>query len=305
MRVFESNEGTKVALHMGSCQPKHATGYFAELVSWAHTSLLMPALNSSIRLLVNCAMALHKLCILAASSYPSVVFWIDVFWVTQCYSITVPESVPVSGTRVFCRHRALAQRAYNFVGYSPPCFCSLVNPLYIAIPRERPRMGCKRGGSRGRATSQRSAPISPSSSDELEPERSGPPVTKAGRGRGRGRGRMAECEHATHPTVRYRIPCTLANSTFIVSVTIEKCEDLRGHAVAHPEIPAEQRMAPPIDSQRPVMGSSSMANQVVPAGPSEQARGEPTGSVVLHSDLEDSLQYGCRVVEEPYATDDD
>lgn len=173
------------------------------------------------------------------------------------------------------------------------------------MSRERPRMGSRHGGSHGHATSQWLTPISYSSSDALEPERSSPPVTRSSRGRGHGHGRMADCEHAAHPTVRYHIPCTLTNSTFTVSVTIEKCEDLKGKGVTHPEIPTNQRMATPIDSQHPVMGSSSIVNQAALVGPSAPAREEPTGSAVHHSDSEDSLQFGCRVVEEPYTTDDD
>lgn len=197
--------------------------------------------------MANCAMALHKLSILTASSHTSMAFWIAVLCVTLSYSISMPESVPVLGTRAFCKHWAPVLGAYDLVGvlfpsqsgYSPPCFCSFINLMHIAMPRKWPRIGSRRGGSHGRATSQRSTPISPSSLHALEPERSSPLVTRSSRGRGCGCGRMADCEHASHPTIRYCIPCTLANSTFIVSVTIEKCEDLRGQVVAHPEIPAD------------------------------------------------------------------
>ena len=157
--------------------------------------------------------------------------------------------------------------------------------------RECPRMGSRRGGSHGRATTQRSAPISPSSSVELAPEQNRPHVSIAGRGRGHGRGKMVECEHVAHPTVRYHIPCTLANSTFLVSVTIENCENLSDQAATHQATPPEQGTTPPIDIQCPVMGSSSLATQAAPAGPSEPAQGVPTGSVVLRSDSEDFLQY--------------
>ena len=160
-------------------------------------------------------------------------------------------------------------------------------------------MGSTRGGSHWRATSERSAPISPSSLVEVAPEQNCPQVSRAGRGRGHGCGRMVECEHATHPTIRYRIPCTLANSTFLVSVTIENCANLSDQAVAHQAIPPEQGTVPPIDTQHPVTGSSSLATQATLDGPSEPAPRVPTGSVVLHSDSEDSLQFGCRVVEEP------
>lgn len=116
---------------------------------------------------------------------------------------------------------------------------------------------------------------------------------------------MTDCGHEAHPTVRYRIPCTLANSTFIVSVTVEHCDNLRGQAAANLENPPVQGTVPPIDMQLPVMESSSLATQAAPAGPSEPAQGVPTTSVVPLLDSEDSLQFGCRVVEEPYTTDDD
>jgi len=211
--------------------------------------------------MVYCAMALHKLTIPMAPSHTSVALWIAVLCVSLSYSISEPKSIAFLGSRAFHKRWALVPGAYDSVGvlfpsqsgHSPPCFYSFDKPLHIAMPREWPRMGSRRGGSRGCATSQRSTPISYSSSDAMEPERSSPPVTRSGRGRGRGRGRIVDCEHAAHPTVRYHIPCTLANSTFIVSVTIEKCEDLRGQGVAHPEIPADQRMVTPIDSKRSVM----------------------------------------------------
>lgn len=217
----------------------------------------------------------------------------------------MPKSISISDSRVFHKNLAPVQRAHVLVSCSPPCISALVNTLYNAMLRERPRMGSRRGGSRGCATSERSAPISPSSLVEVAPEQNRPQVSRAGRGRGHGRGRLVECEHAAHPTVCNRIPCTLANSTFLVSVTIENCANLSGQAAAHQKIPREQGTAPPIDTQRPVTGSSSLATQAAPDGPSEPAPGVPTGSVVLRSDSKDSLQFGCKVVEEPYTTDDD
>lgn len=85
----------------------------------------------------------------------------------------------------------------------------------------------------------------------------------------------------------------------------KKCEDPRCQGEAPLEIQVDQRRAIPIDIQRPVIGSSSMANQDVSAAPSELNQREPIGSVVLHSDSDDSLQFGCRVIEEPYTIDDD
>ena len=92
---------------------------------------------------------------------------------------------------------------------------------------------------------------------------------------------MVECEHEAHLTVRYRIPCTLANSTFLVSVTIENCANLSGQAAAHQAIPLDQGTAPLIDTQHLVMGSSYLVTQATTDGPSEPALGVPTGLVVL------------------------
>lgn len=256
----------------------------------------MEAFTSSIRYLVNCTMALRKLIAPAALLHSSAASWIAALCVSLSFSAS--ELRPVIPFLVPGSYGSIDVLFSPRSGYSSPCIHSLDNSLNIAMPRERPRMGRRRGGSRGRAASQRS-------SDTLEPGRSSPPATRSGRGRGRGRIGRVDCEHAAHPTVPYRIPCSLANSTFIISVTIEKCEDNRGSGAAHLGALAEQRMANPVDNQRQVMGGVSLMNPVVPADPSVPAHGEPTGSAVPHSDSEDSLQFGCRVVEEPYTSEDD
>ena len=264
MRVFNQRKGTKVAHHMGRCQPMRATRNHADQLSWSHAGLLMWFVYSSIYLLVNCAMALHNVCAPAASSHSSVVSWHSstasshpsaatshsstVLLVAQGHSISMPKSISVSDSRVFHRNLAPVQRAHVLVSCSPLCICALVNPLYTAMLIEHPRMGSRRRGSHGCATSKRSAPISPSSSVEVAPEQNRPQVSRAGRGRGHGRGRLVECEHAAHPTIRYRIPCTLANSTFLVSVTIENCANLSGQEAAHQAIAPEQGTVPPIDN---------------------------------------------------------
>lgn len=241
MWVLDRSKGMRMAYHVGRCQPKHATSYDAGQASWSRTSLLMQAFTPSIRFLVNCDMALHKLIVPAASSHSSAALWIAALCVSLSFSasklrLVIPFLVPSS-------YGSIGVLFSPCSGYSSPCIRSLDNSLYTAMPREWPRMGSRRGGSRGRAASHRSTPISYSSLDALEPGRSSPPVTRSGRGRGRGRVGRVDCEHAAHPTVRYRILCSLAKSTFIVSVTIEKCEDIRGLGAAHPGALAEQRMA--------------------------------------------------------------
>ena len=170
-----------------------------------------------------------------ASSHPSAAtsHSSTVLLVAQGHSLSVLKSISISDSSVFHRNLAPVQRAHFLVSYSPQCISALVNTQYTAMLREHPRIGSRRGGSRGRATSERSAPISPSSLVEVAPEQNRPQVSRAGRGRGHGRGRLVECEHAVHPTVCYHIPCTLANSTFLVSVTIENCANLSGQATAH------------------------------------------------------------------------
>jgi len=64
-------------------------------------------------------------------------------------------------------------------------------------------------------------------------------------------------------------------------------------------------MATPIDNQCQVRGGLSVVNLDANAGPSEPAGGKLTGSEVHQSDSEDSLRFGCRVVEEPYTSEDD
>lgn len=209
--------------------------------------------------------------------------------VAQRHSLTVTKSVSVSGLRVFHRILAPVHHAHVLVSCSPPFICALVNPLYTVMPRERQRMGSRCRGSRRCATSQRSAPISPSSSVELAPEQNLPQVSRAGRGRGHGRGRLVDCVHEAHPTVCFRIPYTLSNSTFLVSVTIENFANPSSQAVAHQAIPSVPRTAPPTDTHCLVTGSSSLVTQVAPEGTSEPAPRVPTELVVLRSDSEDSL----------------
>ena len=51
MRVFNQRKGTKVALHMGRCQPMRATSNRADQVSWSNAGLLMWFVYPSIYLL--------------------------------------------------------------------------------------------------------------------------------------------------------------------------------------------------------------------------------------------------------------
>lgn len=200
MRVVNSSMVMWKAYHMGRCQPPCATSNNAGQASWARTSSFMKTLTSSIRCKVNSAMALHKWTAPAALLHSSAAPWIAALCVFLSLSASehrhgsAPGSYdPFDVLLLFCSE------------HSSIC----IHPLNAAMPRERPRLLSRHGGSGGQAASQWS-------SETMEPGRSSPPVIRGRRDRGRGRIGRVECEHAAHPTMRYRIPCSLANSTFIV-----------------------------------------------------------------------------------------
>lgn len=121
------------------------------------------------------------------------------------------------------------------------------------MQRERQRGISRRGSYRGRATIQRQAP-SPSSSIEVSSDQ------RRSRGRPVGGGRVAEhqdrmeCGHSEHPMVRYRIPCTLSNSIFFITVSVEHCRDPRGQGEALLASPTRiPGSAPSVDMQLPAI----------------------------------------------------
>lgn len=137
--------------------------------------------------------------------------------------------------------------------------------------------------------------------------------------------RRMDCEHDEHPMVRYRVPCALANSTFIISVTVEHCDILREPAEATLDFPPPiHGTGPIIDLQRPVRESSPLAGPSALAGPREPhtesspiacppafagpsapVHGRPSSVMIPLSDSDDSLHFGCQIEEAPYTTDDE
>jgi len=159
------------------------------------------------------------------------------------------------------------------------------------MPKERLRMISRCGGSRGRATAQHiSTSLDPSE------EVSTYPATRSGRGRGHGQDRGEACQHHVHPTSHYRIPCSLANSSFIVSVTIERCEHNSGLGAAHQRAIEEQKVASQTATLR--QGTRSMPTTHSEANVGPSTRGEPSSSAICSSDSMDSGHFGCRVIEE-------
>jgi len=107
-------------------------------------------------------------------------------------------------------------------------------PVDFAMPRERPHMGYRRGSARGRAT-QRTSPTSldpTSTASEFRSFRT--LVTHGSRGRGIGLDRVQVGEHHSQlHSARFRIPCSLGNATFLVSVAIELVDNAVGSKDAH------------------------------------------------------------------------
>lgn len=173
----------------------------------------------------------------------------------------------------------------NSPTFPPPCISSHLN----GMPRERQRLISRRGGARGRVVAQ-----------HFSEEASAYPATRSGRGRGRGRGRDVVCSHHVHPMARYRIPCMLANSSFIVSVTIERCEHSMAPAAVHQGATEDQRGAS--QTTTPNQGTGSMPTTISEANVCPSKKGEPSSSALYSSDSMDSSQFGSRVIEEQPST---
>jgi len=279
MRVAYTRSSQE-AHHMGMCQPGRATQYPAAYFIRAHAvdppRVLLPVLSTFIVLLQTCEMVLQML----------------------GTSVTFLHSFEVSG------HSAAAlEHPLVLWGIAQGHSCSME---YLAMQRERLRMSSRRGSSRGRASTQRTA-ISPSSSVEVTSDHRRFHGRATSRGNAPRCGEILECGHTEHPTVGYRIPCTLANSTFIVSVSVEHCGNSRGQMEAtQGNPPPAQGTAPIIDVQVPTIDlpcpireSLSPATQAARAGPSE-----PAPRIQL-SDSDDPQQYRGKVEEESYTTDDE
>lgn len=175
-----------------------------------------------------------------------------------------------------------------------------------AMQRERLRMSSRHGSSRGRSSTQWPA-ILPSSSVEVTSEQNRSQGRLAGHSNVLGQGEIMDCGHTVHPTVRYWIPCTLANTTLIVSVSVEHCSNFRGLLEdLHGNPPQVQRTTPIVDMQVPVVDMQCPTRESIPpatqaacAGPSEPAQR------TLFSNSEESHKFKCKVEDEPYTTDDE
>lgn len=224
--------------------------------------------------------------------------------VVRGYSFNLSNSgmyviLPQSGIRIGCSavvwaHSLVPKEAVREYTCYPP---------NSRMQRERQRGISRRGSYRGRASIQRQAP-SPSSSIEVSSER------RRSRGRAGGRGRVVEhqermeCGHSEHPMVRYRIPCTLSNSTFFVTVSVEHCRKPRGQDEAlHASPPWIPRLAPSVDMQlptvdmlRPVQDSFSPDPGADPSEPVQR-------NIPTEPDIHQPPR--CKTEDDPHTTDDD
>lgn len=159
--------------------------------------------------------------------------------------------------------QTLAEKEHSLVLWriSQRNSCLVVN---WTMQHERLRMSSRRGSSRGRASTQRPA-ISPSFSVEVTTEQNRSQGRLAGRGNVLGREEIMDCGHTEHPAVRYRIPCTLATTTLIVSVSVEHCSNFRGQLKdLHGNPPQVQRTAPIVDMQVPVVDMQRPTRESIP-----------------------------------------
>lgn len=326
MRVIDRHRGTMEARKVGKWQPNCASCKRHGLESWPRTNPLMAALTLPSLLLVIGAMALSLILIavvpthafgsikvavpgdsLSDSSstyFPSALVHAEsssllvcLCWAICAFAISGLHSAPVPDAHNFSWAQSSALSVHTplsrFFALPPP----FISPHPIKMPRERLRMVSRRDSSRGRATHQHS-------STTLDPSEDASVylATRSGRGKGRGQARGRACMHHAHPTARFRIPCSLANSSFIVSMTIEKCENAMGSGAIQHGVPAEQRLASQIATPRHVSGGMPTMHTEANVGPSEPARGESSSSAVHSSISMDSGQFGYRIVEEQLST---
>lgn len=181
-----------------------------------------------------------------------------------------------------------------------------------SMPILRQRMGCRRGGARGRPICQASSSSSDTFSGSSRGGTESHPATRRGRGRGRGNQAAMSNPHHTHAhSARFQIPWTLSNHSFIASVTIQLSEGAVGLV---PEIPNATSMPRAEEflgtSQNPRQqgdvprSSASQDKQALACSnvPSEVGPPKEEGHP---SDDDDSSSFGCRIVEKVPSTAQD
>lgn len=210
----------------------------------------------------------------------------------------------------------------------------------VTMPRDRPRMGSRRGGIQGRAP-PRDDYHSPSSSIEVTSRPRWFQDRNDEEGRYMVSSPIAEERQRELPTIRYRLPCPQINSTLIVSITVEPGDNENmevdplpeGHRssredspIACPPVgaeiglplperdPEQERMEPRRahgkglgcpDTNLDLNAGPSMHAAASPPGPSMLARKSNPDQIIQLSDSETSLHFGYRIVEARQNTDED
>lgn len=341
MRVIAARV-RQMGSHVGRWQPIRDMRYPpGEEVNSHDISLqteLMQVLSTIMRCLVTCEMAGINA---GTSAHPCDIVWHSVE--SLMHPVVEwgrdPEQSRLASKPRRGRHFNPATIAHVLSKAASPVACVRLQFINSTMQRERQRMCSRRGGSRGRATTQRQGPISPSSSSiEVTSVPQQLHGSSDGGGRGTGRDGRVEGGQDEYPTFRYRLPCPLANSTLIITVTVEP------GAIQSAQADAIQATPPPghgtepimerqhhgredspiachsvlagtsqyvhgrgsaIDLERPVKECSPLACPSALAGPSEPVLGRPSSAVIPLSDSDDSLLFGCRVEEAPYTTDEE
>lgn len=136
-----------------------------------------------------------------------------------------------------------------------------VRVLGMSGERRGPR---GRGGSRGRPPTQRRA--TPPASSEDDPGVYGGHLQRSINRQFSQEPR--DCGHSEHPAIKYRIPCTFADNTLIVSVTVEHCSDAR-----RPQdgltVPRLDMEVPKVDFRNPPQTKEASTSTIQPASTQE------------------------------------
>lgn len=192
-----------------------------------------------------------------------------------------------------------------FVVYSVPS-------ALFSMPILRQRMGCRRGGSRGRPICQPSSSTKDSSSCSSRFGSDRHPTTRRGRGRGRGQYVLQSSSHNIHAHMaRFQIPCTLSDHSFIASVTIQLSKGTVGLVSATLDATTETReKESPGTSQFHSQQNKALGGSASQVMSTRESRGVliegGSPSEEGHPSYDDySSSFGCRIIKKTPSTAQD
>lgn len=280
MRVKERNKwqlGCCVASHMGSCQPGRATTPQHARTINAHRISVQALVRSTYRE------------VMAAQTFLGTIA-----------RAPTPVNAP-PGQALMAVYKKAAPPHYaqtreqNLRDTEHPLavrrISAEVQVRVISMSGER-RGPRGRGGSRGRPPTQRRA-TPPASSEEDPWVHSGHLQRSIHRQFSQ---EPRECGHTEHPAIKYRIPCTFADNTLIVSVTMEHCSDAsrQRDSLTVPRLDME---VPKVDFRYPPQTKEASTSTIQPAR-TQEGGNQP----VLEAN---STEPRPVKEDEPYETDDE